>query len=111
MPVTDGERLPGFGKPNIDSVLRMRYMFPPMVSEVLVTFAVDGDLWDEGRIRYTCSICGGSDDGGPTSNPSVQTEMRQHLKKKHRLSGTSLLRSETRLDDRGAISTVEFRRN
>ena len=74
----------------------------------MVTFEVDGTLWDLGRIRYTCSMCGQSDDAGSISNPAVHTEMRQHLKKKHRLTGTSLLRSETRLDDRGAISVVEF---
>jgi hypothetical protein len=79
-----------------------------VVSNAFVTFAVDGKLWKEGRIRYTCSICGLSDDAGPTTNRSVHMEMRQHLKKKHRLNGTSLLRSETRLDDRGAISAVEF---
>jgi len=79
-----------------------------MVSDILVTFAVDGNLWNEGRIRYTCSICGVSDDGGPTSNPAVHTEMRLHLKKKHRLTGTSLLRSETRLDEHGAIQAIEF---
>jgi hypothetical protein len=83
-----------------------------VISDVLVIFEVDGTVWQAGRIRYTCSICGSSDDGGSTRNPTVHKEMRQHLKKRHRLSGTSFLRSETRLDDGGAISAVEFfRRN
>jgi hypothetical protein len=79
-----------------------------VVSDVVVIFEVDRGLWEEGRIRYTCSICGLADDAGPTTNQSLHTEMRQHLKKKHRISGTSLMRSETLLDERGAISAVEF---
>ena len=79
-----------------------------MISDAIVTFEIDAALWQQGRIRYTCSLCGSSDDGGPITNRTVHTEMRQHLKKKHRLVGTSLLRSETELDEGGAIRAIEF---
>jgi hypothetical protein len=75
---------------------------------IVATFIVDPFTWDLGRIRFTCSLCGGAHSAGPTSNPNVHADMRQHLKQKHAMRGTSLLRSETVLDDIGAISSVDF---
>jgi hypothetical protein len=77
-------------------------------ARVIAVFDVNPSAWDEGRIRYTCSLCRATDDAGPTRNPAVHGEMREHLKRHHGIRGTSVLRSETFMDDRGAISTIEF---
>jgi len=77
---------------------------------IVVTFIVDALAWHEGRIRYTCSICGSMDSAGPTSNPAVHNDMREHLQLNHSMKGTSGLRSETIFDSQGGISAVEFYR-
>jgi len=77
---------------------------------VLAVFSVDPSAWDHGRIQYTCSLCRLTDDAGPTRNLAVHGELRLHLKKHHEIRGTSVMRSETFLDDRGAISAIEFYR-
>jgi hypothetical protein len=76
--------------------------------QVIVTFIVDPRAWNRGRIQYRCSLCGSTDNAGPTSNAAVHNEMREHLKESHRLKGTSSLRSEINFTDRGAISSVDF---
>jgi hypothetical protein len=75
---------------------------------VIVTFIIDASSWDDGRIRYTCSLCGATGEAGPTGNPAVHNDLRLHLKQNHGMKGTSGLRSETVFDSRGGISAVEF---
>jgi len=75
---------------------------------IIAAFYVDASAWNQGRIRYTCSLCGGSGDAGRTQNPAVHEDLRQHLKRQHRMKATSVLRSETLMDHRGAISAIKF---
>ena len=75
---------------------------------VVAVFSVNPSAWDQGRIQYTCSLCCVTDDAGPTANVAVHGELRLHLKKHHGIRGTSVMRSETFLDDRGAITAIEF---
>jgi hypothetical protein len=79
-------------------------------SHVLVTFTIDALAWGGGRIVYQCSLCGATDNAGPTTNAAVHNEMRDHLRQRHRLKGTSGMRSESTFTDGGAISSVDFLR-
>jgi hypothetical protein len=92
-----------------DATVTLRTTLPPVA--VIAVFDVNPSAWDNGRIRYTCSLCRTTDDAGPTHNPAVHGQMRLHLKRNHKLRGTSVLRSETFMDERGAISAIEFFRS
>jgi hypothetical protein len=80
----------------------------PADESVIASFDIDPSAWNRGRIVYVCSLCASSGDAGPTRNPAVHEEMRQHLKRLHKMKGTSMLRSETLMDDHGAISAIRF---